>query len=382
MAAEPPELDKALAESEKLLADPRLADPERRQALLQQAQILLGLGRAERCAATLDKIPDNPLLRCNVTLLRGRLALAEGHVLKKAAAEAKDVPQAAKAKFHAAIDLFRKALSQDMGDKHVARQAAYLIGLCLMESGDLPAALNQMERTGRIFPETPEALAALYQQGDIARRMGRHAEAVSAYRRLMSAYAEEDEFHNPWVTSAQLKTTLLDVCLEYVKATKFQTAVLLSKSLVHVMPKVEALQLTAQIYHRLGRKPPGAGRTPAARTGQGTVQASPHSVPPGRGQLHGSSPRAVYDPPVSGPAVERRRAYFAGHDFRKAAVMLRLYMHNESRLRNAQALVDLGEAELSLGHAEIALSRSASVSNSTPATWPSIVPGCWRAGPR
>ncbi len=355
MAAEPPELDKALAESEKLLADPRLADPERRQALLQQAQILLGLGRAKQCAATLDKIPDNPLLRCDVTLLRGRLALAEGHVLKKAAAEAKDVPQAAKAKFHAAIDLFRKALSQDMGDKHVARQAAYLIGLCLMESGDLPAALNQMERTGRIFPETPEALAALNQQGDIARRMGRHAEAVSAYRRLMSAYAEEDEFHNPWVTSAQLKTTLLDVCLEYVKATKFQTAVLLSKSLVHVMPKVEALQLTAQIYIAWGEN----------------LLAQAEHLPPGPAEelckqartqlrLAGDSYTAVARAQFTTRQYPDRLwnsacAYFAGHDFRKAAVMLRLYLHNESRLRNAQALVDLGEAELSLDHAEIAL---------------------------
>ena len=35
--------------------------------------------------------------------------------------------------------------------------------------------------------------------------------------------------------------------------------------------------------------------------------------------------------------------------------MLRLYMHNESRLRHAQALVDLGEAELSLGETERAL---------------------------
>ena len=69
-----------------------------------------------------------------------------------------------------------------------------------MEQGDLSAALNQMDRTVRLFPETPESLAALYQQGEIARRMGRHTEAVSAYRRLVSAYAQQDEFHNPWIT--------------------------------------------------------------------------------------------------------------------------------------------------------------------------------------
>ena len=111
----------------------------------------------------------------------------------------------AKEKFHSAIEWFRKALSQDLGDNRVARQATYLIGLCLMEQGDLPAALNQMERTARLFPETPECLAALYQQGDIARRMGRHTEAVLAYRRLVSAYARQDEFHNPWINLPQIE---------------------------------------------------------------------------------------------------------------------------------------------------------------------------------
>jgi TolA-binding protein len=47
--------------------------------------------------------------------------------------------------------------------------------------------------------------------------------------------------------------------------------------------------------------------------------------------------------------------YFAGHDFRNAAAILKRYMHNEARLRHAQALVDLAEAELSLGETQRAL---------------------------
>ena len=48
------------------------------------------------------------------------------------------------------------------------------------------------------------------------------------------------------------KATLLGVCQEYLKAEKYETAVLLSKSLVHLMPKDQALQLTAQIYRTWG----------------------------------------------------------------------------------------------------------------------------------
>ena len=267
---QPPEFDKALAESRKLLSDPHLDDagapgtPGRWQVLIQQAQILIRMNRGQECAAVLDKIPDNPLLRGEIRLLRGRLALREGQALKKAGTRtqgtgyptgfpgANEVPKDAKDKFRWAIESFRKALGPDQCDSRVARQANYLIGLCLMEQGDLPAALNQLERTSRLFPETPEDLAALYQQGEIARRMGRHAEAVSAYRRLLALYARQNEFHNPWVNLAQLKATLVGVCLDYLNAEKYETALLLSKALLQLLSKDEALQLTARIYRTWG----------------------------------------------------------------------------------------------------------------------------------
>jgi len=351
----PPELDKALAESEKLLADRQLIDPGRRQALLQQAEILLRMNRTKQCAALLDTIPDNPLLRCDVSLLRGRLALGEGQALKKAAAGSREVPGDAKEKFRAAIEIFRKAMNQDLGDKRVARQASYLVGLCLMELGDLPAALTQMERTARMFAETPEAVAALYQHGDIAGRMGRHSEAVSAYRRLVAAYAQQVEFHNPWISQAQVQSALCDVCQKYLKAEKFETAVLLSGLLVHLAPKAEALQWTAQIYRAWGenlldqaeRLPPQQAealrrqaRTQLRRAGDSyTAIAREHYTS-----------RQYAEELWQGAC-----AYFAGHDFRKAADLLRLYMRQEARLRRAQALVDLGEAQLALGQTEQAL---------------------------
>ena len=57
----PPELDKALAESQKLLADPKLSEDARGAAQLEQAQILFRLDRMKECAALLDKAPT---IRC------------------------------------------------------------------------------------------------------------------------------------------------------------------------------------------------------------------------------------------------------------------------------------------------------------------------------
>ncbi|MEI8371909.1 MAG: tetratricopeptide repeat protein [Planctomycetota bacterium] len=372
---QPPKLDEALAENQKLLADPQLADSEHQQALVQQAQILIRMNRDKECAATLDKIADNPLLRGDISLLRGRLALREGQALKKTAAGLSPLPSLsaplprpsstvpsegsygsdAKEKFRSAIESFRRALSQDLGDNRAARQATYLTGLCLMEQGDWPAALNQMQRTSRLFPETPESLAALYQQGEIGRRMDRHAEAVLAYRRLVTAYTQQDEFHNPWITLTQMKATLLSVCHEYLKAGKYETAVLLSKSLVHLLPKAEALQLTARFYRTWGDNlleqaehlPPDKAEELRRQARIQLRQA---------GDTYTEVARELYTTRQYPDQLWNSAcAYFVGHDFRNAAAMLRRYMHNEARLRHAQALVDLGEAELSLGETKSAL---------------------------
>jgi tetratricopeptide (TPR) repeat protein len=415
VGVQPPELDKALTESQKLLSDPQLADPQRPQVLVQQAEILLRMNRGKECAAVLEKISDDRSLRGDVALLRGRLALAEGQALKKqpsppaplpkgegshspsppapiakgegsnspsspapiakgegsnspsppapiAKGEGSNspsppapIPEASKEKFRWAIESFRKALSQDLGDNRVARQASYLIGLGLMELGDLPAALNQMDRTVRLFPETPECLAALYQQGDIARRMGRYPEAAMAYQRLLAGCAREDEFHNPWITLPQVKATLLGVCQEYLKAEAYENAVLLSKSLVHLMPKEQTLQLTAQVYRTWGEN----------------LMAQAEHLPPERAESLRKQARTQFRragdtlTEVARAQYTTREypeqlwnsasAYFAGHDFRHGAAMLRLYLRNESRLRHAQALVDLGQAELSLGETTQAL---------------------------
>jgi tetratricopeptide (TPR) repeat protein len=375
MGVQPPELDKALAECQELLSEPRLADVDRRQALIEQAQILLRMNRTRECAAVLDKIPDNLLLRYEISLLRGRLALCEGQRLKRAATtssgestdnrkpsssaapgKTEESHEAeAKEKFRQALEAFRKALTQDLGDNRAAQQAPYLIGICLMEQGDLAAALNQMERAVRAFPETPEGLAALFQEGELARRMGRHAEALSAYRRLLAAIAKQDTFHNPWLELTQLKSTLLSVYDDYLKAEKYETAVVLSKSLVHLLPKDEALLLTARVYHAWAQNLlEQAEHLPIAQADELRKQA--------RTQFRraGDTLTAVareqfttrqYPDQVWNSASE----YFAGHDFRHAAEMLRLYMKNEASLRHAQALVDLGECELSLGNTQRAL---------------------------
>ena len=351
----PPEIEKALAESQKLLADSKLSEGERGEAVLEQARILFRLDRMKECAATLDKAPGDPLLRGHISLLRGRLALSEGQSITKSGTKTKEDTDKSQAKFQLALDWFHKAISQAGGDNSIARQANYLIGLCLAEQGNLPAALNQMERTAKLYPDSPEYLAALYQQGEFARRMGRHSEAVKAFQQMTLAYTHLDEFHNPWVSVPQIQATLHNACQEYLSAKKYATAATFSRLLARVMPRVEALKLTAQIYRAWGENlmdqaehlPPQkaderrkAARIELRRAGDTYTELARELF----------TTREYTDRLWDGATM-----YMAGHDFRSAANLLRTYLHNEARKRNAQALSDLGEAELSLGETEQSL---------------------------
>jgi tetratricopeptide (TPR) repeat protein len=335
----PPELSKALDESKKLVADPTLSDEARRQALLDQARILFRMERRQDCAALLDKLPDDLLLRGRVALLRGQIELAEGHATT-------------------AIGWFDKALSQSAGDKGIASQANYLKGVGLAAQGDLPKAVVQLERTGKLYPNSPEYMAALFHEGDIYRRMGRHGESVTAYRRLLSAYRRMDEFHNPWINAPQIQTTILAVCRDYVKAEKYNTALLLNESLAGLLPKVEALKLTAEIYRNWGENfLEEAERLPPERAEQRRKEA--RFALRRAGDSCTEIARELFtsrDYPEQ--LWNAAAAYFAGHDFRSAARMIRMYLKNETDprgARDAQALVDLGEAEISLGETDAAL---------------------------
>ncbi len=351
----PPELDKALAESKKLLADPQLGDEPRAEAVLEQARILICMDRRQECAAVLDKAPATLLLRGLVSVLRGRIALSEALAMRKAGDNAKQLSPEARAKFQLAIDWFRKAISQDAGDNRAARAANYLIGVCQSEQGDLPAAIAQMERIGTRYPHSPEFVASLLKQGEIYDHMGRHEESVRAYQKLVTACSGVDEFHNPWISAAEIQAAIQNACREYLKAEKYRTALLFSNLLSHLVPKAEALKQNAEVYRTWGQNlMDEAERLPPEQAEQRRKEA--RTAFRRLGDIYAQLASGLF---TSRDYPERlwnaATAYSAGHDFRNAARMLRIYLHNESRVRHAQALVDLGEAELSLGETKQAM---------------------------
>ena len=142
-----------------------------------------------------------------------------------------------------------------------------------------------------------------------------------------------DEFHNPWIDAPQIQTAIQSACRAYVKAEKYETALLLGNLLVRLIPRIEALKVTAEIH----------------RTWADNLLEEAEHLPPEKADEHRKLARQqlrragdcytelareyftthAYTEQVWIAA----EAYFAGHDFRSAARMFRIYIANESHLR-------------------------------------------------
>ena len=213
----PPKFEQALEQNTLLLSEKELSEAKRQEALLVRSQILLGLGKIEECNAALDQIPGGAKIPAAV-VQRGRVLMYEAQGLKKKTPPSDDDRQKALDKLQEAMQMLRFAQSQDAVKGKAAGQALYLTGLCMLESGDNRAALEQFVRTHNALPDTPEGLAAGFQAAELYRQLGRDVDALGEYRRVLAAIADPATYNNPWLALEKLKSGVLAAYQHYLGA--------------------------------------------------------------------------------------------------------------------------------------------------------------------
>jgi TolA-binding protein len=348
-------LEKALAENEQVLSAAELSAAERSEALVQRAQILFRLGRLSECCGILDRIPARGGAAGEVAVLRGRMLYGEAEALA-AAGQGPENRRKARERYQAAIDALRLAQQRDTIGNRATRQAMVLTALCLLGQGQRQAACTLLDRTSKLFAGTPEGTAAAFHQAQQVRRMGNDQAALAAYRRLLADISGAPEFHNPWISLAQVQAEVAAACQEYLAANRYELALGLSRLLAPpVVSKVRALEVRAEAHQAWGQ----------------SLLVTADSQPRDRaetlrrqGRLQLRLAGGVYTELARRELASRlypeqvwkaAAAYGQGQDYPSAVRLLRLYLQNESRKRHAQGLVELGEALLALGECPQAL---------------------------
>jgi tetratricopeptide (TPR) repeat protein len=187
-----PQLEKALAESTLYLADGGLPRAVRHEGLLQRAQILLRLEKTPECMAALEQIPPDAQNRAEAIILRGRVLMHQARALKNKPDAGAEAKVQAEEKYHEAIKTLRLAQGRDTLSTQATRKSMYLIGTCFLEMGDERATLAQFAQIYNLYPDSPEALAANFQEAELSRQRGRGRNALACYRRVLRALGDPE----------------------------------------------------------------------------------------------------------------------------------------------------------------------------------------------
>jgi hypothetical protein len=179
----PPKPAEALQENRALLAVETLSEASRFRALVQQGEILIGLGKPESCFTVVKCIPSSSPLSDEARLLQGWARLEE------AKAPTREQQPADRAKLEEGLRLLRQA--QARSNPAVTPKAMYLIGLALAESGDSRGAIDQFMRTRSGYFGTPEATAARFEEAELLRQTNQTADALSAYGDALRAVIDQ-----------------------------------------------------------------------------------------------------------------------------------------------------------------------------------------------
>jgi len=347
-----PMLEEALRENDLYLADSQISAADRPLGLLQRARILLQMDKTAECLAALDRIPPDAQSRSEAIILRGRVLMHEARTLKSKPEPTAEDELQARHKYEAAIRAMREAQGADTLGTQATRKSMYLIALCYMELGDDRAALARFARTRTLHGDTPEGFAAGLQEAELARRLGRDADALPAYRRILGMVTDAENFSNPWITLDELRSRMLDAYQHYVGTRNFEICLQLTRLFYPLFSREQTLELTAEVHCSWGR----------------SLLAQAEELPPDKAQTSRHLGRAQLR--IAGSVYARlarlllatrkypdelwnsAQCYLEGQDYTHAIRVLKEYLQNEPYRRHPEALVQLGEAYLSLGRAD------------------------------
>lgn len=346
----PPRYAEALAENDRVLADPGASAEDRLAALLQRAGIQLSQGDEQGALATLGRVPAGTPRSAEVAVLRARAWWAEARKLQARA----DAQEQVRKRLEAAIEILAP-VAEGLPLQLPTRQANYLLGLCLAALGKTPQCLAQLDRTRMLFPGTADGVLADLEQADVLRQSGQHEEAFEAYRRVLQAWGPPGTFVHGWVTSAEVQSRLLAAYQAYRQAQQFDLAIRLAEGMEPLfsaerqrLALAEALRARARYLRQQAAALP---EDKAAAAQQAALRDFRRA-----GAAYAELAKMRFaSREYPGDVWEAATCALEGHDYAQAARMFQEYLAQEVRERQAPAMVNLAEALLALDRLDEAL---------------------------
>jgi TolA-binding protein len=351
-----PKLGEAMAQNTVFLADKKLSPADRLQGLLQKARLELRLDKFDDCRATLKQIPENSKECAAATVIAGQVSMREAELLRgKDGVVAEDNQAKFREKYLEAIKTLRLAGTRAEPGSEPLRQAMYLIGVCFMETADNRAATDQFTRLHKIFPDSIEGAAASLQEAELSRRMGHDLEMLSSYRRVLGGLDKSIPYFNPWLPPAELKARLMNAYQQYLAKYQFEICLQLVGLMKAVIPADQSRLMQADLHSKWGQFLMSSAEK-ISRNKRESMRRLAREQFRRAGQDYVVLAKLYLDKrEYSDQIWNAATSYLQGHNYTRAASLLKEYMQTEVQRRRPEALDSLGEALLCLGDYDGAL---------------------------
>jgi TolA-binding protein len=351
-----PDFEKALEFNGRYLRDPGLSGEARDQGLLTRGRVLLELDQLEDCYKTLQQVGDQSALHAEALLLQGMLLVRQAEDLTPTPSPGtRGAVDAAAKKIEEAKGKLRHAQRVSPYNLDVIRQSKYLLGVCYRRSGDLQAALEEFADTSHTNFDTDEGLAAGLQEAELHRLLGDDEQALAAYRQVLRQAADMRSYRNRWISLDELRERVKQAYHEYLTAKAFQRAIDLAIVAASLLPADQAVQLQAEAHAAWAADLESAAAQLEPKEKR-AVQTQARTARRQAGRLYADLARLRFATrQYPGDLWTSAENYLQGHDYVRAADVLRAYLKNVPRRQRPPALTSLGEALLALNRPEEAL---------------------------
>jgi tetratricopeptide (TPR) repeat protein len=346
-----PSPEKALAHTEALLKKPELSGTERTEALLQQAECLTRLERFDEARQAAQAAADGKNRQDDVELILGRIALDEiNATLQRVATQDRQaVIRQSTAKVAEAMQYLQQAASKDNQKGRITRQTSYHLGRALELQGQTDNAIRQFAKTRQLYRDSFEGLAAALAEADLLRGNGDFEGAIAGYRRVLESFISAADYRSVVMPLPQVRERLMAALKDFVTRQRYADALVLLEHYYPLFSRTEQLELRGDTLERWGNELLADQASENTSTADADRSAGLRHLRAAGWAFEQLSQLRYATRFYTTDLWHSAENYFRGHSFSRTVQVLNEYLDNEPELRNAQALLRLGQAHLALG---------------------------------
>jgi tetratricopeptide (TPR) repeat protein len=307
------------------------------------------LERFDEARKVLASLPGGPNGTPESLVMQGRIELDEvtAAVGRLATQDRPNALKESSGKITQAMQSLEQARALDEQKGQVTRQSTYHLGRAIDLLGNTDEAVKQFSRLRQLHGDTFEGLAAWLAEADVRRRRGDFEGALLAYRRVLESYTGPGTYRSVVLPLPKLRERIMLGLKDFVEKERFADALTLLEYLPPLFSRTEQLEVRGDTLERWGNHLIGKAGTdsqaaPARAAGRRHMRAAGVAFERLAELRFGSR---FY----TGDLWHSAENYFRGHSFSRTAQLLESYLEHEPELRNALALLRLGQAHLALG---------------------------------